>query len=438
MGTAQTRQRRFRWIVHAFWVPFAVVACAGAAGEEGAEPAADRPGANSVEGDARAEDRTARPGIEVLLTDSLDLVRARRVGLITNHTGIDRAGATSIDRLFDHPEVDLVALFSPEHGIRGTADPGEQIASGMDAHTGLPVHSLYGETRKPTAEMLAGIDVLLFDIQDVGARYYTYVSTMALAMEAAGEVGIPIVVLDRANPIGGEAVQGNVLDPDYSTFVGLYPVPMRHGMTPGELARMIVGEFGVEADLSVVPTSGWQRDQSFVEAGLPWVAPSPNMPTPQSALHYPGTCLFEGTPLSVGRGTGEAFQVIGAPWLDSERLIASLEAYDLPGISFEPAEFVPETPGDGKFAGQPVQGVRLHALDESYDPTRTALALLIEARRQSGSEWFWRESHFDRLAGTDAVRLGIEAGDGLAELTREWDADLLAFERLRAPYLLYP
>ena len=378
-----------------------------------------------------------RPGIQVLLSDSLDLVRGLRVGLITNHTGIDALGVPSIDRLMDAPEFELVALYSPEHGIRGTVRGGDVIDSAVDAATGLPIHSLYGETRKPTPEMLDGVDVLLFDIQDVGARYYTYVSTMAMGMEAAGEAGIPFVVLDRPNPIGGVAVQGTILDPAFATFVGLYPVPMRHGMTPGELARMIVGEFGVEVDLAVVPAEGWTREMSFSETGLPWRAPSPNMPSVESALHYPGTCLFEGTNVSVGRGTDEAFQVLGAPWLDGESLVASLEAYRIPGVSFEAIRFTPRNPGDGKFNGEEIQGVRLTATSPAYDPTLTALALLREIRRVSGEIWEWRIGHFDRLAGTDRLREGIESDQSVEALRSGWDEDLGEFMATREKYLIY-
>ena len=272
------------------------------------------------ESEAASAAADVRPGIEVLLEDSLGLVAGLRVGLITNHTGIDREGRSSIDLLAEHPQLDLVALFTPEHGIRGTEDR-EDIDDGRDERTSLPIYSLYGSTRKPTAAMLAGIDALLFDVQDIGARYYTYVSTMALGMEAAGESGIPFIVLDRPNPVRGDVTQGNVLDPAFSSsMVGRYPVPMRHGMTPGELARLYVGEFGVDVDLSVVPLEGWQRGQTFDDTGLPWVRPSPNMPSVESALAYPGTCLFEGTPLSVGRGTDRAFQWVGAPWLDGPSL----------------------------------------------------------------------------------------------------------------------
>jgi uncharacterized protein YbbC (DUF1343 family) len=377
--------------------------------------------------------------VEVLLRDSLHLVRGLRAGLVTNHTGTDSRGVLTTDLLAESPHVELVALFSPEHGIRGTEEGGVEIEGGRDPVTGLPLHSLYGKTRKPTPEMLSGVEVLLFDIQDVGARYYTYVSTMALAMEAAGEEGIPFVVLDRPNPIDGLRVQGNVLDPDFSSFVGLYPVPMRHGMTVGELARLIRGEFGVEVELHVLPAKGWKRRMIFGETGIPWVPPSPNMPSVESALHYPGTCLFEGTNLSVGRGTGEAFQVVGAPWLDGEALAAALEARKLPGVRFEAVRFTPLQPGDGKFAGEAVRGVRLVSEDrEVYDPTVTALHLLRETLAMSGDRWEWRIGHFDRLAGTDRLRLGLEEGRTVEELREGWHDALEDFRRTRAPYLLYP
>lgn len=378
-----------------------------------------------------------RPGIEVLLTDSLHLVRGRRVGLVTNHTGIDRDGRPDIDLLAEHPEVELVALYSPEHGIRGEERAGAAIESGTDEQTGLPIHSLYGETRTPTPEMLEGIDVLLFDMQDIGARYYTYVSTMALAMGAAGEHDIPFVVLDRPNPIRGDVVQGNILEEEFSTFVGMYPVPMRHGMTPGELARMYVGAFGIDADLTVVPVDGWSRDVLFSDTGLPWVPPSPNMPTVESALAYPGTCLFEGTPISVGRGTDRAFQWIGAPWLDGEALAATLNGYGIDGVRFEAVRFTPTNAGDGKFEGQEVSGVMLAPESSDYDATSAAVAMLLETYRASGDNWEWYQSHFDRLAGTASLRTGIESGLDFAELTADWPAGLARFEALRDPWLIY-
>lgn len=378
-----------------------------------------------------------RPGVDVLLDDSLHLVRNARVGLITNHTGLDRAGRSSIDRLAEHPEVELIALFSPEHGIEGRAEAGETVASRTDSRTGLPIHSLYGDTRRPTPDMLDGLDVLLFDLQDIGARYYTYVYTMAYAMEEAGRHGVRFVVLDRPNPIGGEAIQGNVLDPEYSTFVGLYPIPMRHGMTPGELARLYVGAFGIEVDLGVVPVAGLTRSMTFPDTELPWVPPSPNIPSVTSALAYPGTCLFEGTPLSVGRGTEEAFAWVGAPWLDRSALATALNDYGFEGVRFEPVTFTPMNPGDGKFAGVEVHGVRVVPEDPAFDAPRIGVAMVLEAYRQSGDRWAWNVAHFDRLAGTDALRRGIENGLAVDELTATWEGQLRAFEAMRQPYLIY-
>jgi len=398
---------------------------------------------------------TVRSGIETLLTDSLHLVQGFAVGLVTNHTGIywaenastaeggepandrERPVASTIDALYEAPGVELVALFAPEHGIRGEERAGASIETGVDERTGVTIHSLYGAVRKPTAEMLDGVEVLLFDMQDVGARYYTYVSTMALAMEAAGEHDIPFVVLDRPNPIRGDIVQGNVLEPEHSSFVGMYPVPMRHGMTAGELARMYVGAFGIEVDLHVVPLSGWNRNMTFDQTELPWVPPSPNIPSVESALAYPGTCLFEGTPLSVGRGTDRAFQWIGAPWLNGSALAVALNLYDIEGVRFEAVTFTPANAGDGKFEGEEVFGVRLVPESSAYDAPAAAVAMLIETYRASGENWAWRAAHFDRLAGTDALRIGIEAGEGLETLTATWSARLADFEQLRSPYLIY-
>ena len=393
------------------------------------------------------------PGIDVLLRDSIGLVRGKRVGLVTNHTGVT-TGATpdsirsvygasdtaysTVDLLHARTDFELVGLFSPEHGLAGTAKEGVKVATGRHEGTGLPIYSLYGETNEPLPWMLEGVDVLLFDIQDIGSRYYTYVWTMALAMRAAGAAGVPFVVLDRPNPIGGTLVQGDVLDPKFATFVGLYPVPMRHGMTVGEVARLLVGEFGVRAELHVVPVDGWRREQWFDETGLPWVAPSPNMPSLESAAHYPGTCLFEGTNLSVGRGTATPFQWIGAPWLDGAALAERLNAYGLPGVRFEAATFTPAEPSDGKWPGTEVHGVRFVMTDRAtYDPTRAAVAALVETRALSGERWRWNVAHVDRLAGTDQLRLMIDAGRTADEITAPWAAQLAAFQDRRAPYLLY-
>lgn len=411
-------------------------------------------GAPGGEAGPRAEVRgEVRPGVEVLLADSSHLIGGRRVGLITNRSGVGRDGTSSIDLLHRYEGAELVALFAPEHGIRGTEAAGAAIADETDAATGLPIYSLYGETLAPTPEMLAGIDVLAFDLQDIGARYYTYVSTMARAMAAAGRAGVPVVVLDRPNPIGG-LVQGPVLDPEFASFVGMFPVPVRHGLSSGELARLYRAEFGVEVTLHVVPAAGWSADRWFDDTGLPWIAPSPNMPTLESATHYPGTCLFEGTNISVGRGTDAAFQLLGAPWLDGAAWAAGIAELaggtgaaagtgaaggtGLPGVEISVATFAPESPGDGKFAGETISGIRLTVTDRSvYDPVRTAVAALLVARRLSGPAWAWRESHFDRLAGSDQLRLAIDRGATLDEITSDWAGNVAAFQALARPHLIY-
>lgn len=377
----------------------------------------------------------------MLLSDSAYLVRGRRVGLITNQTGLDRAGRSSIDRLHQRADVELVSLFAPEHGIRGEVAEGVGVAEERDTETGLPVYSLYGSTRQPTVEMLAGLDALLFDIQDIGTRYYTYLSTMALAMRVAADVGVPFIVLDRPNPIAGLLVQGPVLDPDYSSFVGLYPIPVRHGMTAGELARLYNEHFGIGARLHVVPVRGWARATWFDRTELEWVAPSPNMPSLESATHYPGTCLFEGTDLSVGRGTPAAFQQIGAPWLDGEELARRLAGYELEGVRFEPVRFTPRSPTDGKFDGERVSGVRFVVTDrDRYDPVAAGVAALLEARslaRGSDDVWEWNPAHFDRLAGTGTLREAIDAGVGLDSIRETWETALPAFRSLRERFLIY-
>lgn len=380
-----------------------------------------------------------RPGIDVLLSDSLELVRGLRVGLITNPTGVDAAGRSTIDRLLAEPQIELSRLFAPEHGLRASVGEGQRIEDGVDPISSLPVISLYdGTKRAPEAADLAGLDALLFDMQDVGARYYTYVYTMALSMQSASEAGIPFIVLDRPNPINGTQVQGNVLDPAFASFVGLYPVPMRHGMTPGELARLFQGEFGIDVMLHVVPVFGWTRSDGFARTKLPWVRPSPNMPDVESALHYPGLCLFEGTNLSVGRGTDRPFQQIGAPWLDAEELARGLEAQGLAGVRFEPVHFTPREPTDGKFAEQQVAGVRAIAIDpEVYDPTRAALAMLEASRAQSGPRWQWNAPHFDRLAGTDRLRTELERGVPARDIFASWSDERAAFMVVRDRYLIY-
>lgn len=378
-----------------------------------------------------------RPGINVLLADSAHLVAGRSVGLVTNHTGIGPDGTSDVELLLD-AGVALKALYSPEHGFRGAAAPGEHIASSRDSATGLPIYSLYGSTAAPTDSMLAGIDVMLVDLQDVGARYYTYISTALEVMKSARRKGIPVLILDRPNPIGGR-VQGNVLDTAFATFVGKLPVPMRHGLTMGELARFGNAELGIGADLHVIPAAGWSRSAYFDTTGLPFVPPSPNLTSLESLIHYPGTCLFEGTNLSVGRGSDAPFEQIGAPWLDSDDVLKRLDRSARAGVVFEPVTFTPTAPGDGKFAGVRVEGIRLRVTDRAlYDPTRTAVALLAAIRASAPEHFEFLERHFDRLSGTDKLRLGLEAGQSVQQLVEGWEKQQDAYAGRIAPFLLYP
>lgn len=380
-------------------------------------------------------------GLEVLVRDSMGPIRGLRAGLITNHTGVATVAGrqqSGIELLHASPHLELVKLFAAEHSISGQVNAGERVGDARHEGTGLPVLSLYGETRQPTPAMLADLDVLIFDIQDVGTRYYTYVWTMALALEAAGKAGTRFVVLDRPNPIGGTQVQGNVLDSAFATFVGLYPVPMRHGLTAGELAGLLNSEYHFGAHLTVIRVENWRRSQWYDETGLAWIAPSPNMPSLESATHYPGSCLFEGTNLSVGRGTDLAFQQLGAPWLDAAALAGRLQALQLPGVRFEPVRFTPRQPGDGKYADQELPGVRWVATDRAaYDPARAAVAVLAELQALHGDSLTFSVRHFDRLAGTDRLRLALLEGRPAAEITADWNAQLERFEALRRKYLLY-
>jgi uncharacterized protein YbbC (DUF1343 family) len=376
-----------------------------------------------------------RPGLEVLLADSAHLVQGRRVGLVANQASVDAAGRHAVERLRE-AGVDLRALFSPEHGFRGGAAPGEHVAHGTDSTTGLPIYSLYGATTEPTAEMLAGLDLLLVDLQDVGTRYYTYYSTTLAVMRGAARSGVPVVVLDRPNPIGG-AVQGNVLDPAYRTFVGMLAIPMRHGLTLGELARLGREELGIPADLRVVPATGWRRAEALDATGLPFIPPSPNLRTLESLFHYAGTCLFEGTALSVGRGSEAPFEQLGAPWLDTVAVLATVRAAGLPGVRFEGHPFTPRAPGDGKFADTLVAGIRLRVTDRAvYDPTTTAVHLLAAVRARHPDRIGWRSVHFDRLAGTDSVRLALDAGRPAAEIVAGWVQGRSAWIRRTAPIRL--
>ena len=278
---------------------------------------------------------SVRPGIEVFLSALPERIRGKRLGLITNHAGIDRAGTSGIDLVAANPDVKLVALFAAEHGIRGVAAAGEKVTDGRDPKSGLPIFSLYlAEDRGPTVEMLKEIDALVYDLPEVGGRTWTYVSTMALSMQAAARKGIPFVVLDRPNPIGGEIVEGALLDPAFKSFVGMYPIPARHGMTVGELATFFNKEFGIGVELIVARTANWRRAQWFADTGLPWRNPSPNLRSPAALNNYPGTVYFEGTNLTEGRGTDRPFEQVGAPWLDARAIVETMNARRMQRYSF--------------------------------------------------------------------------------------------------------
>jgi uncharacterized protein YbbC (DUF1343 family) len=379
---------------------------------------------------------TVVPGIEVFLSDIPDRVRGKRVGLITNQSATDRSRVPDIDLIAQHKDLKLVALFAPEHGIRGTAPAGQKIQDERDEKTGVPVYSLYEtEDRGPTPAMLQDVDVLVYDLQEVGGRTWTYVSTMALSMDAAKRKGIPFVVLDRPNPIGGEIVEGAMLDPKFKSFVGWYPIPARHGMTVGELAKLFNEKYGIGADLIVIKAANWKRSQWLDQTGLPWTNPSPNLRSLAALNNYPGTVYFEGTSLSEGRGTDRPFEQIGAPWLNATEVARVMNAKNLPGIRFE-AITMPIEPTANKHGGLTVPAIRFAITNrETYRPVRTALLLIEEIKRQHPTDFQWRGS-IDRLTGTDQVRLAIDSGR-LGPVLERWDREAAEFRTARAPYLLY-
>ncbi|HEY6100573.1 MAG TPA: DUF1343 domain-containing protein [Anaeromyxobacter sp.] len=371
----------------------------------------------------------------------------RRVGLVANPTAVTRGLVHAADLLHAAPGLRLEALFGPEHGVRGDAQYMAAVEGGRDARTGLPAHSLYGETReslRPAAAQLEGLEVLVFDVQDVGARYYTYQATMMLCMEAAAAAGKAFVVLDRPNPIGGALVEGPALRPGFESFCGLHDLAVRHGMTVGELALLFREERKLDLELEVVPCRGWSRGMLFRETGLPWVLPSPNMPTPETALAYPGLCLLEGTNLSEGRGTTRPFELLGAPWLDGHRLAEDLARERLPGVAFRPASFVPTW---DKHAGVRCHGVEIVVRDPArFRPFRTGLAAVVHARAQDPARFAWRTEPyefvrdvpaFDLLCGSAREREAIEAGAPVSEIGRAFLPEERAFVRRRAPYLRY-
>ena len=400
-------------------------------------------------------------GDEVLFEKHLDLIRGRHVGLITNPTGLDRRLDSIIEVFRAHPEVKLTALYGPEHGVRGNAQAGEYVAFYYDEHFKLPVFSLYGQTHKPPADMMTNIDeymrtfdtqhtgkqveagmmssvdVMVFDLQDVGTRVYTYIATMAYAMQAAADADIPFIVLDRPNPINGIAMEGPVLEfPQHSSFIGLYPIPLRHGLTAGELAQLFNAKFlAKRCKLTVVPMENWTRDQWFDETSLPWVLPSPNLPTLDAATVYPGQVILEGTNLSEGRGTTKPFEMFGAPWIDGFVLAKKLNELKLPGVKFREVWF---TPTFSKFSGQLCGGCQLHVTDRNaYQPIATTLAILAVVKQTYGDKLELHAAYFDKVLGTATVREALERGEPVEKIMAGLQPDLRNFARLRGPYLLY-
>ncbi len=384
-------------------------------------------------------------GLDRLLDDRLNLLRGRRVGLLAHPASVDRRLRHATSLLWRHPDVDLRAVFGPQHGARGeTQDNMIEWEDYRDPRTGLPVFSLYGTARKPTPEMLAEIDVLVVDLQDVGARYYTFIYTLALAMEACRDSGREVVVLDRPNPIGGTALEGPVLNPAFASFVGMYPLPIRHGMTVGELAGFFNREMGIGCDLTVVEMRGWRREMYYDRTGQQWVPPSPNIPRLETAIVYPGLCLLEGTNLSEGRGTTHPFEMSGAPWVDPDQIVEQLETLDLPGVRFRPTHFQPTY---HKWTGILVGGVHLHVEDRTaFRPFLTGVALVAAYRSPGGREFEWKAPPyeyeytllpFDILCGTDRIRVDIVEGRDLREMEADWTEPLALFARRRKEYLLY-
>jgi uncharacterized protein YbbC (DUF1343 family) len=383
-------------------------------------------------------------GLDVLLADRLHSLRAQRVGLLAHQSSVDRRLEHAATLLRDARGVRLVRLFAPEHGLWGAAQDHAPIANARDPVTGLPVTSLYGAKREPTPAMLAGLDALIVDLQDIGSRYYTFQWTLALAMRACARAGVAVVVLDRPNPLGGAIVEGNLPDPAFASFVGLYPLPARPGLTLGEVAAWLARAHGLRPRLSVVGMRGWRRAMLWEDTGVPWVAPSPNMPTPDTARVYPGGCLIEGTNLSEGRGTTRPFEWVGAPYLDAHAYAAALEALGLPGVVFRPARF---TPTFHKWTGRVCGGVQLHVDDRTtFKPFLTGLALIAVARRLAPRAFAWKRPPYeferrrwpiDILLGTDRIRRALKRGWPLRQIEREWATDLARWRRQREAVLAY-
>ncbi len=380
-----------------------------------------------------------RNGVDVFLEDPASIVDNSKVGLITNPTGVTTDLYSTFDAFYEHPNIDLIAVFGPEHGVSGDVQDALPIKNMIDQDTGIPIFSLYGEVEKPTKEMLEKIEFLFFDIQDVGSRFYTYISTLTFALEASKEIGIKIIVLDRPNPINGITIEGNIPDSGFESFVGLQKVPIRHGFTIGELALLANDRIG--AMLEIIPIDGWKREMWFDETGLPWVQPSPNIPTIETATVYPGTCLFEGINISEGRGTTRPFEYIGAPWIERKIWASALNTLGLEGVIFRPCHFIPTF---DKYKGEICGGVQLHVIDwEVFKPVETGLHMIATCIDLYDQDFKWRQHqqsdhpHFDLLTGTDKIRKALTEGASVDSIINGWKGSLEKFTERKKSYILY-
>lgn len=382
-----------------------------------------------------------RTGADVFIHRLAREYAGARIGFVTSFASVDHELVSMVDRLHAHEDFKLTALFAPEHGVRGDRHPGQVVSDEIDPQSGVAVYSLFGERRAPTQEQLAGIDVLMVDLVDVGCRYWTFLSTMSLSLRAAAEANVPVVVLDRPNPITGTRIEGNLVADGFRTFVGFHPIPMRTGITLGEAAQLFNVEYGLGAGLVVVPCEGWRRDMWFDETGLPYVPPTPNTPTIDTLTLYPGTCLLEGTNVSEGRGTTRPFEVIGAPWIDAPRLCADLNERGLPGVRFRPTYF---TPSIQKHAGTPCAGAQVHILDRNaLCAVEVGIHVLHALLKCHPTEFEWLPGRspgslaVDRLAGGDDLRCELDAGREPAHFLGSWEHERATYEQLREKYLLY-
>jgi uncharacterized protein YbbC (DUF1343 family) len=378
-------------------------------------------------------------GLDKLLLENYPELKRKKIGLIINHTSVDKNLRLSLDILLNRGFT-IKAIFAPEHGFRGNAAAGEKVAHQVDKKTGIPVYSLYGDSRSPSSESIKDIDAFVFDIQDIGVRYYTYIYTMAYSIETAAKHGLDFYVLDRPNPISGAVIEGNIIEDKFHSFVGKYGLPIRHGMTVGELASYFNQEYNMGCRLTVIKMEGWERDKWFDELGLQWVMPSPNATGIEMATLYPGTCLFEGTNVSEGRGTTRPFEIIGAPWIDAEEWYGKLQEYNLDGVIFRPTHFVPTT---SKYAGQLCEGIQLHIVDRKrLKPLHVALAMIEVLKLLYPSEFKWMDPikgryFIDLLAGTDQLRVRVDSKINLLDWLEAEESKLERFKAVRKKYLLY-